>query len=311
MHRSATLLLLLTISVFSSGMVMAQTSTVRGEASLMDLPGGQAVVLDVLSVGMNVEIMSVKGNWARIRIPATSEVGWVKTSALARADAEGEGARQVGVGMTGGEMEKVEGRVEMMGGGLRGIEQRVDNLLERLGDDDQAGAPQAREASPDAVVAMGPGYAPYAAVEPGRYRWHNQFVMGTYVRGGQNYYGLELSRALDTRGRSLLVARAQYGLGEARGKLDDFIDWTAGMNFSLFPEAYVIYPYFGAHFGMRHLLEDTLPDRHFFIAAPSLGVCAQLGGIFTLGVELRGLFRFESGHRRDDGMVGFNCGYKW
>ena len=309
MFRSATVLLLLTISVFSSGLVMAQTSTVRGEASLMDLPGGQAVVLDVLTPGMNVEILSVKGNWARIRIPATSEVGWVQTSALGRADAEGNGKQSNGIGVTGGELERVGGRVEMMSGGMRGIEQRVDNLLESLSNGETGPDGQDKHSAVAGVSSM--GYAPYAAVEPGRYRWHNQFVMGTYVRGGQNYYGLEMSRALDTNGRSRLVGRAQYGLGEMRGKLDDFIDWTAGMDFSLFPETFVVYPYCGAHFGMRHLLEDTLPGRHFFIAAPSLGVRAELGGIFTLGVELRGMFRFENGHRRDDGMVGFNCGYNW
>ncbi len=312
MHRSAIVLLLLTMSACSFGMVIAQTSIVRGEASLMDQTGSQAVVLDVLTPGMNVEVLSVQGNWARVRIPATSEVGWVQTSALARADAteldlQGQGA---GIGMTGKELERVDGRVETMGGGLRAIERRVDSLLARLGVGDEDGREQ--EQTPARMEqAQQPAYPPFAMAGPGRLRWQNRFVMGTYLRGGQNYYGLELSRALDESGRSLLVGRAQYGLGEMGGKVDDFIDWTVGMDFNLSPETYVIYPYVGAHFGMRNLLENTLPNRNSFIVAPSLGVRAELGSIFTLGVELRGLFRFESGRRRDDGIVGFNCGYSW
>ncbi len=304
MHRTVVVILLLMVFVFSSGLVMAQYSTVRSEASLMDLPGGEAVVLDVLSPGMSVELMSVKGKWVRVRIKATSEVGWVQASALAREGTGEDG--ETGIGVTGKELGRVEDRVEMMSGGMRGIEQRVDNLLDHLGAGEQSGR------KPEVSTSGGTrARAAYTMAQLGAFRWHNQFVMGTYLRGGQNYYGLELSRTLDTRGRSLLVGRAQYGLGEMRGKVDDFIDWTVGLNFNLFPETYVIYPYVGAHFGMRHLLEDTLPDRHFFIAAPSLGVRADLAGIFTLGVELRALFRFESGHRRDDGMVGFNCGYNW
>ena len=319
MHRLNLIVAAFIMLALTAGGLTAQTTTVRRQASLMDMPGGgEAVVLDVLSQGMSVEVLTIQGNWARVRIPATSEVGWVESAVLARGSSGTGDASDMpgGVGMSGREMERVEGRVETMIGDLEDIEVRIDSLLTRMSGEESAAAGEAaiegEQALPGsgAIMRAAP-YGVYTAPPDGDYRWRNQFLMGTYIRGGQDYYGLALTRALDSRGRNMLVGRAQYGLGEIRGKADDFIDWTVGMDFNLFPETYVIYPYFGAHFGMRHLLEDTLADRNFFIVAPTLGIRAELGNIFTLGAELRGLFRFESGHRRDDGMVGFTCGYNW
>ena len=121
-------------------------------------------------------------------------------------------------------------------------------------------------------------------VDGGPYRWNNQFVMGTYLRGGQSYYGLTLSCALDSRGRNVIVARGQYGLGELRGNDDDFVDWTLGMDFNLFPETYVVYPLFRRTF--RHAppvrgnrQRQGLPDCRapLWESAPTWAGCSPWG----------------------------------
>ena len=264
-YRIFFLTILLSLAAVLS--VQAQATTVRSEASLMDGPGSAGVVLDILSPGMDVEILTVEANWARIRIPATSEVGWVESNSLVR-NAGMEGMMQRD-GMTSTELSRVRGRVQMMSNGMDGIEQRVDSLLQMLGGNATPDTVMVAQMEPEGSTMTPGSFMPgaYAGfpVDGGPYRWNNQFVMGTYLRGGQSYYGLTLSCALDSRGRNVIVARGQYGLGELRGNDDDFVDWTLGMDFNLFPETYVVYPYFGAHFGMRQPVRGNrqrqgLPD---------------------------------------------------
>ncbi|MFH1069606.1 MAG: SH3 domain-containing protein [Candidatus Glassbacteria bacterium] len=293
-----------------------QTTHVQREARLLEQPRSDAVVLDVLTPGMTVEVVDVQGNWASVRLQATSEMGWVETQFLSQAPGGAQAA--AGGQMTDQELQKVRERVGRMNQNIDSLGLKVEGLLMKVEGREEMAAPPAtgRETTPGGMgrpseAERGGAEMEAASLRGEAYHWRNAFYMGQYLRGGQNFFGLSFTRLLDGSAHIALDGRAQYALGEVRGAVDDFIDWTLGLNFNLFPQRYRIYPYFGAHFGMRNLLEDSLPRRNFFIVSPACGITAELSSIFSAGAEIRGVFMFQEGIRRDEGTVSFFIGYCW
>jgi hypothetical protein len=298
---------------------IGQTTQVQREAHLLEQPRFDAVILDVLTPGMTVEVVDVQGSWASVRITATSEMGWVETQFLSQASGGAQAA--AGGQMTYQELKKVSERVDKMHQNIDSLGMKVEGLLLKVEGRETLAAPVAGQPTAPGREGM-PGRAgqPTEAAPGGTelearplrgvaYRWRNAFYMGQYMRGGQNFFGLSFTRLLDGAGYIALDGRAQYAIGEVRGAVDDFIDWTFGFDFNLFPQRYRIYPYLGAHFGMRNLLEDSLPRRNFFVASPACGITAELSSIFSAGAEIRGVFMFQGGSRKDEGTVSFFFGY--
>ena len=307
---------------FLAASAIAQTSQVQREARLLDEPKAEGVVLDILVAGMTLEVVDVQGGWAKVRIPATSEMGWVETAFLSQAQPPSAAANGAGgEPMTDDELERVRERAGTINQSIDGLEGKVDALLRKMEGREEMPAPggipspePGREAMPapaglPGAAAPYPGEMEAAGLRGEVYRWRNAFVMGQYMRGGQNFFGLTFGRLIDEAGHVNFDGRAQYALGEIRGSVDDFIDWTFGLDFNIFPQRYRIYPYLGAHFGMRNLLEDSLPDRNFIIASPVFGITAELSRIFSASAEVRGVFLFAEGRRRDEGTVSFFFGY--
>ena len=314
----ALLLLILGITV----QLRAEQAVVRKETGLLDTPESKGVILDVLTAGMSVEVINVQGDWARVSLPATSEMGWAMKKDIMLESEKASAGLPVSVkDLSVSEMDKLHNRVKVIGQSLEEMETRVDGLVDGM----EAKGYKADSPPKIPAQAQMPGQPPPGApsqmqlynVPPvmggilemnAHYRWRNQFYMGKYIRGGQDFYGLSLSRFLDRFSRLQLDGDCHYAVGDNRGKRDDFIEWSAGLIYNLWPERYRIYPYLAGHFGRRHLLASPVT---YNLVSPGLGINAELSGIFSLSAGVDQVFLLRSGEHRDDLRVSFHCGFSY
>ena len=290
---------------------------VRQQARLLETPDTDALILDILVPGMVVEVLRSQDNWARVRVPATTEMGWVQKGYLLAEGAQaGEGLPAVGSQrMTSQELESLQQRTKLMDQGLSGMEAQVDELIVGM---QEGGYIPGKALEPAAAVSQVP--APPLVEREMRivkideigagecYRWRNQFYMGTYISGGENYYGINLGCFLFSNRWLMLDWEVHYALGDSRGKRDDFVSWSAGLNFNLRPMDFRIYPFLSAHFGQRHLLANPVTYR---TVSPGFGINAELNSIFTISAEAREVFLFHQGDRTDETRVNLGFNYKY
>ena len=297
----------------------AENLVVRKEARLLEAPDVDALILDILSPGMVVEVIRSQGNWARVRVPATTEMGWVQKGYLfAEGEASRAGLSAVGSQrMTSQELENLQEQINVTDQSVSGVEAQVEVLIREMEERgyiprkgieparlvQQMVQPQApsieREVKIEAIEEIGPGKD---------YRWRNQFYLGTYIKGGENFYGITVGRFLDSRGWLMLDGEVHYALGDDRGKRDDFVSWSAGLNFNLRPMDFMIYPFFSMHFGQRHLLASPFSYKS---VSPGIGINAELGSIFSLSAEAREVFLFRQGNRSDETRINLSVSYKY
>lgn len=289
---------------------------VRKEARLLETPDADAMILDILSPGMIVEVVRSQGNWARVRVPATTEMGWVQKGYLL---AEGKAGLSAVVSqrMTSQELENYQERIKVINQGLSGIEPRVDALI---GEMEARGYIPKKGIEPGPFVQQAPEL-PVPLIERevkieemidiglgGNYRWRNQFYMGKYIRGGEDFYGITVGRFLDSKGLVMLDGEIHYALGDKQSKRDDFISWSAGLNFNFRPMDFRIYPFLSVHFGQRHLLASPITYK---TVSPGFGINAELSSIFSLCAEAREMFLFHEGNRSEETRVDLGFNYRY
>lgn len=292
---------------------------VRNEARLLETPAADAMILDILSPGMIVEVVRSQGNWARVRVPATTEMGWVQKGYLLAEGQEGRvGLSAVGSQrMTSQELENLQERIKVTDQGLNRIELRVDALIGQMEERgyipkkriepgpfvQQAPKPTVplmeREVKIEEMIDIGPGE---------KYRWRNQFYMGKYIRGGEDFYGITVGRFLDSKGWMMLDWEIHYALGDNKSKRDDFVSWSAGLNFNFRPMDFRIYPFLSAHFGQRHVLASPITYK---TVSPGFGINAELSSIFSLSAEAREVFLFHEGNRSEETRVNLVFNYRY
>jgi len=312
----------LPVAVFIFGLAAhaaAESLVVRQEARLLETPDVDALILDILSPGMVVEVVRSQGNWARIRVPATTEMGWVQKGYLTT-EAEQAGAELITRGsqrMTRQELKNIQEQIKVIDLGVSGVEKRVDYLIRTM---EERGYIPGKKIEPPQLVQQ--AVQPPATLtgremrieemeEIGRgksYRWCNRFYLGTYIRGGENFYGITVGRFLDSRGWLMLDGEIHYALGDDKGKRDDFISWSAGLNFNFKPMDYRIYPFLSMHFGQRQLLASPVSYK---TVSPGIGVNAELSSIFSTSAEAREVFLFRQGSRSDETRVNLSFSYKY
>lgn len=292
----------------------------RREALVLAEPVTGAVVLDVLSAGVNVEVAGREGQWIMVRIPGSAEVGWVESSFLGAESvspaAAVRGRDAAPVGLTDAQVSVLRNRVSVMGGGLDRLEAGLDRLMDRLQDpsetaprqEQQLTPPQRPETLPDRLTEQ------YNVQGPPRFLWTNRFVMGKYFRGGEDLYGLGFSRGLDRWGLTVLELETVYGMGDERGQADDFIEWGLGFRFNVKRRSYWIYPFFESAFGMRHRVGDV-PDGsgplRYKVWFAGGGVKAELSDIFSLEAGSRAIFLYGDTDRRDEGRISFSVAFSY
>ncbi|MCE5269706.1 hypothetical protein LLH00_00295 [bacterium] len=299
-----------------------QSMKVIRQASVLARPDTGAVVLDVLAPGVAVEVMGGQGRWSMVRMPGTVEVGWVENSALSAnapaAVAAGSGGRKAGAGdLTDTQISVLRNRVSALDGSLYRIEGQVDRLLDKvstpgnLTPSTEMMQPQASPAGEMAAQPAGQEMTTPVRFESGRfYRWSNRFIMGKYFRGGEDLYGLGVACKVDRRGVLELGLDAVYGLGDARGQDDDFIEWGLGARFNVKPSSYWIYPFFQTSVGYRHQVGDVdAGPLRYLVCSPGGGVTAELGDIFTLEAASQAVFLFADGERRNEGRITFSVSF--
>ena len=300
----------------------AEQAVVRKETGLLSNPESNGVILDILTAGMTIEVINIQGDWARVSLPATSEMGWAqKKDIMLESEKASAGVPVSAKDLSISEMDKLHNRVTVIGQSLEEMETRVGDLVNGMvakgymAAAPQQGPAQARmKAEPPLIepAQMPPYGAPSAmagAMEMNaHYRWRNQFYMGKYIRGGQDFYGLALSRFLDRSCRFQLDGACHYAVGDNRGKRDDFVEWGTGVSYNLWPERYRIYPYLAGHFGRRHLLASPVA---YYLLSPGLGINAELSGIFSLSAGIEQVYLFRSGEHRDDPRVSFHCSFSY
>ena len=304
--------------LFGSQVLTADLSQVKvREAKVYSSAGEDAVVLDVFVSGMMVDIMSTEGQWAQVKLPGTAEMGWVEIQFLRTVSETGGVSERLSGDkwLSGEEMDRVRQRVSGTSSALAGVELRLDSLLLSMASLGMYSRPGFQPAvtkesprPPEVPVTEGP----MLAGETREYTWSNRFIMGKYLRGGEDLYGMGFSRLLDDRGRAEVDFEACYGLGDVSGLRDDFIDWNLGLRYYLKPEIYRIYPFAAAYGGMRHHLK-VVPERAVQLVqcSPAVGVIAELGRVFILGVEARAVFLFHEGQRTNEGRLVFSCLYRY
>ena len=304
--------------LFCSQVLTAQWSLVKvREAKVYSSTGEDAVVLDMLSSGMMVDVMNTEGQWAQVKLPGTAEVGWIEKRFLGAAPEAGRASAQLSgeKWLSQSEMSRVRERVGRTSNSLTGVEERLDSLLSAmagLGMYSRPGYPETvRQVTPEPQLLL-PPEEPMLAGEIREYSWSNRFLMGKYLKGGEDLYGLGFSRMIDDLGRAEVDFEACYGLGDDSGSRDDFIDWNLGLRYNLKPETYRIYPFLAFYGGMRHHLK-VVPGRGLQLVqfSPGAGITAELGRVFTLGVEARAVFLFHQGQRINEGRVAFSCLYRY
>jgi hypothetical protein len=316
------LLVIVFILLTFSEPAFSASRLVRQQAKVYELPHGEAVIVDILAPGMSIEILREQGTWSQVRLPGTAEVGWVESKFLAEPGAAVALARpKTSTGMTTSELEILAGQLLSLDNNLSGIEKRVEGLMTRLETGGESGvkiSPQAAQPK-GGKVGLGAGLkvSPEEAemeAKPGAggiYAWRNSFFMGKYFRGREDFFGLAFSRLLDRGGHNRLDAEVNYSLGSLRGKKDDFIEWSLGSSFNFKPQTYRIYPFLGAHIGMRHRIVDKTVPVNFLLCMPGMGINAELSRIFSLSVDVRAVFLFNNGKRYDEGRVIFVCHYSY
>lgn len=287
------------------------------EVRVYSSTGEDAVVLDMLSSGMMVDVMNTEGQWAQVKLPGTAEVGWVEkrflgaAAEVSRVSAQLSGERR----LSRSEMSRVRERINRTSNSLAGVGERLDSLLSAmagLGMYSRPGYPETvRQVTPEPQLLL-PSEEPMLAGEIREYSWSNRFLMGKYLKGGEDLYGLGFSRMIDDLGRAEVDFEACYGLGDDSGSRDDFIDWNLGLRYNLKPATYRIYPFLAVYGGMRHNLK-VVPGRALQLIqfSPGAGITAELGRVFTLGVEARAVFLFHQGQRIDEGRLVFSCLYRY
>jgi len=318
-------LLSLLFFLFGPQVLTADWSVVNvREAKAFTSTGEEAVVLDVLTSGMMVDVMRTEGGWAQVKLPGSVELGWIETRFLEAASQAGKAAgRPSGERwLSQSEMGRVRARLNRTGSSLAGIEMRLDSLLRTLagigmysrpGVLPEAVGPEVPE--PLQLPATGEPELeePIFEGELREYSWSNRFVMGQYVKGGEDLYGLGFSRMIDDHGSVEVDIEACYGMGDDSGSSDDFLDWNLGLRYNLKPATYRIYPYLAAYGGMRYHLRAVpgRSTRQLLQFSPGAGVTAELSRVFTLGIEARAVFLFSNGERFDEGRVVFSCLYRY
>ncbi|MEA1996761.1 MAG: hypothetical protein U9N45_03950 [Gemmatimonadota bacterium] len=313
MSRIATILLGIALLIMTLGdTAYAHARRLRSNAVLYELPDKGSLVLDVIPRGMKVELVIEKGAWAQVRLTVSAELGWIETGLLTGPVPEKETGPQViesAAGVSMSEVEKLEGRLYSMGYNLGEVEAGVDGLIRKLEHRESNGSVGRKGTRDDRTPAAGAWIGPGAA-EPGRYRWCNGFSMGRYFSGGEDFFGLAVSRLVDSRGSSRIDLEIGYGLARESSETGDFLEWSLGFRFNLLPQEYRIYPFLGAHFGMRHIFDPPAGDpSQALLCMPGLGVNAELNGIFSLSAEVRSLFLFRQGERTDEGRISLGCVY--
>jgi len=317
MTRWIGILLCLALAVLTfTGLAYSENRALKSRANVYELPNTNAVILDILTPGMTVELVRMQGAWAQIRMPGTAEMGWIENMSLAEPGYKGQAGRPSAArsAITDSELKGIVGRLYSMDQNLQGLEDRVDRLMVKLSP--QPPPSQAELKMPRAPVGrekIGAGEVgiEMTRLEPGKYPWRNFFILGKYFKGNEDFYGLGVSRLLDQGGHNWVDAEIQYAVGGAPGKADDFIQWSLGFSFSLKPQSYRIYPFLGAHFGMRHLVDGTANPDRYLVCMPGLGVIAELNHIFSLAAGARAVFLFDKGNRIDEGRASFSCLYRW
>lgn len=284
------------------------------EAKVYSSPGPDGVVLDVISSGMMVDVMKSEGGWAQVELPGTAEMGWVELRFLGKASEPDRAAAKLSgqQWLAPEEMSRVRGHLDRTGGSLAGVEQRLDSLLAALAGLEKPGYRPAKHKKTPKITQQPEAEEPMTLGQIREYSWSNRFFMGKYLKGGEDLFGLGFSRMVDDRGRAEVDFEACYALGDDSGSRDDFIDWNLGFRYSLKPATYRIYPFLSMYGGMRHHLK-VFPGRdvRMLQCSPGLGITAELGRVFILGIEARAVFLFHGGERTDEGRMAFTCLYRY
>jgi hypothetical protein len=313
--------------LLSSQLLSAEWAQVRVRGtSIYSSTNEDGVVLDVLPAGMMVDVMKTEGQWSQVKLTDSAEMGWVEQRFLRPAAQADESSNRLNSqqSLSKDEINRVRWHLESTSTSLVGVELQIEGLLDRMASvgifarpERQPGLPQ-EKTEEDQPLEQEDSFVSLLEDEPAildemrEYSWSNRFFMGKYVKGGEDLLGLGFSRMIDNRGFAELDFEACYGLGDNSGSRDDFLDWNLGLRFNLKPATYRIYPFLSLYGGMRHSLK-VVPGRagQQVLCSPGMGITAELGRVFILGIETRAVFLFHDGERTNEGRIAFSCLYRY
>ena len=134
--------------------------------------------------------------------------------------------------MSESQISVLRNRVSAMNGSLDRVEENLDRLVDRLqGSRDTVRSEQS--VTPEGSTPAGSEAARYSPSGPSNFPWTNRFMMGKYFRGGEDLFGLAVSRSLESCGGVELELESVYGVGDDRGQADDFIEWGLGLRYNI------------------------------------------------------------------------------